>query len=345
MPARVGLRLPEWPAADRAAWTKANGPFDFFAADAHAAHWREKTRYQASSAYGRWLAYLAQTSPAALREEPAERATSERLASYFAVVGQRIAAMSVVAEINHLRLALRAIAPGTDLDWLAQLQHRWARLAQPRERRGKMVDARRLFALGVTLMTAAKAASDTRAAARDYRDGLLLALLVSRPLRRKNLAELEIGVHLLAVGDGFLVSISADSTKSGQPLEFEVPEDLVPYLAHYLSDVRTRFPNAHRHAGLWPSSKGARLGADAIYDLVCRRTRAAFGHEISPHLFRSIAATTLVRDAPAQSLMASDLLGHAAPATTDQYYTRARTLAASRRYGELIARLCRHERH
>jgi integrase len=252
--------------------------------------------------------------------------------------------MSVVAEINHLRLALRAIAPSTDFGWLGQLQHRCARLAQPRERRGKMVDARRLFALGVTLMNTAKAASDTRAAARDYRDGLLLALLVSRPLRRKNLAELEIGVHLLAVGSGFLVSIPANAAKSGQPLEFDVPDDLVPYLAHYLSDVRYRFPNARRHAGLWPSSKGARLGAEAIYDLVCRRTRAAFGHEISPHLFRSIAATTFVRDAPAQSLMASDLLGHATPATTDQYYTRARTLAASRRHSALIARLRRHER-
>lgn len=49
--------------------------------------------------------------------------------------------------------------------------------------------------------------------------------------------------------------------------------------------------------------------SDAIYDLVCRRTHAAFGHEISPHLFRSIAVTTIVRDAPNKIGFARDLSG------------------------------------
>lgn len=344
MPARIGLRLDEWPVLDRQAWATATASTDFFAADAHASHWREKTRYQAMSAYGRWLSFLARTCPEALSHCPAIRANRERLTAYIDSVSPRLAAMSVVAEINHLRMALWAIAPGIDLDWLAEVQRRSARLAQRRERRDKIIDARRLYALGVALMTAARSNLDLLAAARDFRDGLLVALLVSRPLRRKNLAELEVGEHLLPVSDGYLLRIAGDAAKSGQPLEFDVPTDLVPYLAEYLEQYRPRIPNAAVHAGLWPSTKGGRLTSSAIYLIVCRRTREEFGCEISPHLFRSVAATTLAREAPAQSLVASDLLGHARPDTTDQYYTRSRTIDASRQHGQLIEQMRKQSR-
>ena len=124
-----------------------------------------------------------------------------------------------------------------------------------------------------------------------------------------------------------------------------MPGDLVPYLEDYLATYRNRFPSADGHAALWPSTKGGRLGAGAIYLIVCKRTRAAFGCEISPHLFRSVAATTLVREVPAQSLVASDLLGHAKPDTTDQYYTRSRTIEASRQHSRLIEQLRKQSRH
>jgi integrase len=344
VPARGGLQIHEWPERDQRAWGTAVASSDFFATDARASHWAKKTRYQASSAYGRWLDFLDRTCPDALQKGPAQRATRGRLTAYVDEVSQRVAAMSVVAEINHLRMALWAIAPGIDLGWLAEVQRRWSRLAKPRERRNRMVDARRLYALGLTLMATARVTVDPLTAARDFRDGLLIALLVSRPLRRKNLAELDVGIHLLKVGAGYLLSIAGDATKSGQPLEFDVPVDLVPYLADYLASYRNRFPNADGHAALWPSTKGGRLGAGAIYLIVCKRTRAAFGCEISPHLFRSVAATTLVREAPAQSLVASDLLGHAKPDTTDQYYTRSRTIEASRQHSRLIEQLRKQSR-
>lgn len=339
MPARIGLRFEEWPVLDQQAWSTAVASSDYFAPDARAAHWSTKTCLQVSSAYGRWLSFLNRTWPEALREGPAQRANRPRLTAHVDGVSQRIAPMSVVAEINHLRMALGAIAPGLDLTWLAEVQSRTARLAQPRDRRQKMLDARRLYSLGLTLMAAAQSTVNPHQAAREYRDGLLIALLISRPLRLKNLAELEVGTHLIPVGEGYLLCIPGDATKSRQPLEFDVPTELLPHLEDYLLHYRNRFPKADRHTALWPSSKGGRLTAEGIYRVVCRRTRQAFECEISPHLFRSIAATTLVREAPAQSLVASDLLGHANPDTTDQYYTRSRTIEASRQYGQLIERL------
>ena len=64
--------------------------------------------------------------------------------------------------------------------------------------------------------------------------------------------------------------------------------------------------------------------SDAIYDLVCRRTHAAFGREISPHLFRSIAVTTIARDAPNKIGVARDLLGVLSKNLSDNRYAASR---------------------
>jgi integrase/recombinase XerD len=314
---------------------------DFFADDAYASHWRPKTRYQALTAYGRWLAFLARREPDALQREPGTRASPALLAAYIDALSQRVTAMSVVAEINHLRHALRAVAPALDQAWIAQLQQRWTKQARPREKRSKMIDARRIYAVGVMLMREATSEPDSLKAARDYRDGFLIALLITRPLRRMNLTQLEFGKHVMPEGDGRALVLDHGTTKSGEPLEFRIRDDLVGYLLQYIKVYRPRFPGAGQHSELWPSSKDGRLGAEAIYDLVCRRTRAAFGWEISPHLFRSIAVTTIARDAPDKIGVAGDLLGHANLDTTDRYYKQSRTIDASRHHSRLITALRR----
>ena len=67
-----------------------------------------------------------------------------------------------------------------------------------------------------------------------YRDGLMIALLAFIPIRRKNLAALEIGRHLVREGDGWFVIIPGEEAKTGTAIEFPVPELLESYLA-YLS--------------------------------------------------------------------------------------------------------------
>src|SRR5438876_7230680 len=111
MPNRVGLRYVEWPLADRHAWERATNTGDFFADDAHASHWRPKTRYQALTAYGRWLAFVAEREPDALQRKPETRTSQALLAAYIDAVSQRVTATSVVAESNHVRQGLRAVAP------------------------------------------------------------------------------------------------------------------------------------------------------------------------------------------------------------------------------------------
>ena len=48
--------------------------------------------------------------------------------------------------------------------------------------------------------------------AKDFRDGLMLALLAARPLRLKNFTALRLGVHLRSTSDGYLIDIPGNET-------------------------------------------------------------------------------------------------------------------------------------
>jgi hypothetical protein len=104
------------------------------------------------------------------------------------------------------------------------------------------------------------------------------------------------------------------------------------------------FPRANGLPALWFSSKGCALGADAIYGLVCRRTKTAFGFGLNPHAFRAIVATAIGREAPGKIAIARDLLTHAKLSTTVRYYTKAQTVQAGREHSALIARLRRGDK-
>lgn len=71
-------------------------------------------------------------------------------------------------------------------------------------------------------------------------------------------------------------------------------------------------------------------------DLVMSSATAVMVH---PHLFRTIAATTIVREAAEKIAMARDLLTHTRLDTTMDYYTKAQTVLATRRHTALLAKL------
>jgi hypothetical protein len=76
------------------------------------------------------------------------------------------------------------------------------------------------------------------------------------PIRRKNIAALEIGRHLVREGDGWFVIIPREETKTGTPIEFPVPQLLNPYLAFYLDVVRLRMLGRPACSALWVGAKG-----------------------------------------------------------------------------------------
>jgi len=339
MPRALRLPLNMWPSSDRSAWERATAALDYFDDLAPAARWSPKTRYQAQAAYGRWLAFLRDRFPETLQFPIAERVDAARTRAYVELLAPRITPMSIAAELGHLILMLTVLAPRSDWTWLRQWQYRYQKRAGAREKRHKMVHPARLLELGLALMDSADAVGRQDERARQYRDGLLIAVLASRPLRRRGLSELELGTHLRRVGEWYVLALQGSNTKSGQPLEFPLPELLTPYVTRYLEDYRPLFPRAADTRALWLSAKGGALGADAIYRQVCLRTEAAFGVAIYPHLFRDIAATTIAREAPEALTVARDLLTHANVETTLRHYSQAKTVDAARKHSTVIAAL------
>ena len=286
------------------------------------------------------------TAPGTVNGALAERITQEALRRYVEALAARIVPMSVAAELGHLILAFAALAPTLDLSWLRAWQARWQRDAQPREKRNQIVHGGRLLALGLKLMDQAAGEATPAEQARSYRDGLLIALLATVPLRRRTLAGLRIDRNLFAVGTGYVLAVAHAETKSGQPLEFPLPKRLSPYMARYLEQYRLMFAGADQHPYLWTSPRGGALGAEAIYDIVCRRTTVEFGvADLPASVPHDIAATTLARDAPNQLLTARDLLGHTNLTTTDQHYRQSQTIEATRQHGRLLDSCWQKSRH
>ena len=332
---RLSMPFDEWPAEDREQWSRAFRSTGLFDDPGVVTGWRPKTVAQARYGYSRWLQYLRDSDLSILDSRPVDRVTPHRIRDFVANEASRMSAVSVGALLGHLVLALRVIVPDVDWQWLTQIQRRQLMNAKARDKRPLMVRADELVELGHRLM--ADATSD--GVVHDllaYRDGLMIALLAFRPLRRKNLAEMRLNKHVTLAHAQIRIAFDAEEMKGGRQFEFALPASLVDAFLHYVNEVRPRFPGASGHEFVWCSMKRGALGPDAIYRAIIKRTAVAFEKPVHPHLFRDIAATAVVIDRPDQALLARDLLGHATFETTENHYLHAQSMKAGVHYLALL---------
>jgi len=346
------MPLVEWPAQDQAAWQAALAPAGFLEAAGVAAAWAPGGQRMIIDAYGRWLTWLSRTGQLDARSAPQERVTRERVAAYAEALATSNAPMTVQGRIGQLGRAMRALAPEEEWGWLSRAGDRLRALAIPvRQKRPRMQESQALVELGLSLMQRARATDDHFAIQRAalYRDGLMIALLAHRPLRRRTFAAITLGRHLIQSDKGWWLIFAPGDTKTKQPLEMPFPETLVTDLELYLEEYRPVLlkgkskPGVVRPAtaALWIAKGGAMMGASAISVQIAFHTRAAFGAPINPHLFRDCAATSIAIQDPEHVRMVLPILGNTALSTSERHYNQARTLEAARRYQHDIAQLRR----
>ena len=87
---------------------------------------------------------------------------------------------------------------------------------------------------------------------------------------------------------------------------------------------------------LWLSRSGRPLGENGLYRLVCKRTRAAFGKRINPHLFRSCLATSTAVHHGAHMGLAMTVLRHQSSEVIERHYNQAKMIDAVRAYQEML---------
>lgn len=170
-----------------------------------------------------------------------------------------------------------------------------------------------------------------------YRDALMLAMLVARPIRLKNFTNVLIGQHLVRQGTIWLLVIPAEETKNKQPLEYDLPSSLDPYLAVYLERVRPSFGAAASEQTLWLTFEGTPLDDHSIHGRFMLVTKRLLAVAMNPHLLRDCAATSLSTVSPAVARSAAAILGHRSFSTTERYYVRANQLEASRTVNTILS--------
>lgn len=355
-PARRCRPIEAWPTPDRRAWEAAMARGDILEPGGGGADWAPLSRSKIAKGYARWLIWLEMhrlLDPAAT---PAIRITPERVQDY--VVDLRLvnAPYTVLARVQELYQAIRVMAPERDWAWLRRIEARVRHGAvSVRDKRRRIVPSETLLSYGIELMmTADQPASGTQLTrACRYRDGLMIALLAARPLRRRNFARIEIGRHLVRENGNYWLRFEGCETKTGEPIETPVPGGLVPQLERYLSGYRPfllrraekrSHPSLRPEGALWISIRGTAMTEIGIYFSISQLTKKRFGHVVSPHLFRDSAATSIAVEDPEHVHIVRSVLGHSTMQSSERHYIQARTLEASRRYQQRIREWRRQSR-
>jgi integrase len=298
-----------WPAGDRERWRKGVEPGGLFGGGRAGADWSDASRFKTARGYDAWLRWLAAHKQLDLNMEPADRVTCEHVAAYVAKLQAEVSPYTVLCPVQELYDALRAMAPGTDWVWLAQLYRNLRKQVRPvRDKLAHVKAPQELMAVGERLMDEAEAAPEWSARRRAvaYRDGLLIALLAYSPIRLKNLAMMRLGRYLRKVSGCWQILFATDESKSKVPYEAIFPSAIESRLERYLDVHRPVLMRGERADGradaapinqeldaVWVSEVGTHLEYRALERRIFVQTRDAFGCGIYPHMFRDCAATAV----------------------------------------------------
>jgi hypothetical protein len=342
----VTLAVGDWPAIDRQLWHDATRPAGFLETHRRASLLGRHRHDFLERAYGRWLVFLDRRGELDPAQEPLDRVTEARVSAFVTDVRSRLSPVSILMVVEALKVMLDCLVPGAQRPWLEQVCRGLKRDAEPsRDKRGSMVPPGQLLSLGLHLMDSChQARQQNRFAATRYRDGLIIATLISCPVRVGNLAAITVGRHLVVDDRRYMLRFSAAETKNDRPYIAALPRLLTPYIDGWLQTWRpliqrtaTGGPGDRSETAMWIGCFGTPMLAASISHQIRKRTRAAFGRHVWAHLFRDIAVTELVDMAPEEIGIAPDLLGHADLQTTKKHYIQAVGMQAHARVQEVIA--------
>jgi integrase/recombinase XerD len=343
----VSMPIEEWPVADRQMWEGLVAGDDPMSDAGALAHLREVSQKGLIKCYGRWLEWLYRTEPKCLASPPALRATLERLSAWTADLAS-VAPPTRLTLVNGALQVLREAYPENDwrrpLRLLEPLRIEVRNWESPRKR-GRVVSSAVVLEVAIELFAKADKADDPVIAATMRRDGTMIAFLTMVPIRLRAFSELTLGQSVLASPTRIQIALSEDMTKNGLPWEAVVPQPLDGMLRTYLCDTRT-FLIAHagtRHDALWVTEVGSPMAYGYIKTRIPDVTERELGIRISPHLFRDMAVTTLVRSSPEDARLTRPLLAHASYGIVERHYNHAKGIEAGRDYAAVIDGLRKKE--
>ena len=224
----------DWPAADQIAWQRACDPGGRLTQPGPAAHLAIATKKKRSTEWGRFLSYLDVAGDLDPAETPDRRLTRQRLGGYIMSLRGRVRASSTHDQVVDLKCAIRAMCPAEDWSWVSRhpAMPTAAEVAASR-RPIDPPDPVELMAAALDQCDAANRQAPGVMASTRYRSGLMIAFNVWATLRRRNLAEMEIGRHLL-IGERHMRIVFDDfdqERRGHRQSDPRVPDPLLPRLS------------------------------------------------------------------------------------------------------------------
>jgi integrase len=276
--------------------------------------------------YGLYLDFLQRNGRLDLAMGAVTLVTADNVTEFIAELQDRVRSVTVWNSVYKLRRAAQLIAPDGDFGWLAEIEKDIALIMVPRSKADRLVLVEPLVEAGLVLIKEAEMFGETpMARAVGVRNGLLIVLLALHPIRIKNFAALTIAESFVNVDGRWWLYVPADDTKSNLVDQRQVPEFITNVVGTYINTHRTvltRGDAAQR--GLWISSTtGQKMTAKNLGTLISKLTRETIGVDVSPHLFRTAAASTAAVYGGKLPHLASALLGHRDARVTEEHYNRA----------------------
>lgn len=198
---------------------------------------------------------------------------------------------------------------------------------------------RRLLLLPERLFARAKVDGDLYRAALAREDAVAIAIFLICPIRRKNMAEIQLDLNLQRPGDGrvFLV-FEADQVKNAQRIEFELHKSVVDMVDRHLA---SRAPQLCPYGTPWLFPRRDGLGhvhLDGLSGRIRRRIFKETGLKVNVHLFRHIAAMIWLTAHPGQYEALRRLLGHTTLSQTINAYAGFEAGTAARLFADVVER-------
>ncbi|WP_170547160.1 site-specific integrase [Ruegeria arenilitoris] len=338
-PIPLVLLYQDWPQADKSAWEALFAEGDIFDGTGPCASWSEGSRTKLRQSYGYWLSWIKRHQPALLDQSPTDRITKKAVRGYLEEAEVRVNAMTLKNMICDLYVLAKAMEPSGDWDWLNKLSNRLVHLADRKSLPKSIpVTADEVFVKSMHWLQDVEgdqSFSDIKRAIH-FRAGLMIAFLISRPVRRRTLLALTTDRHLRKTSEGFEVHLSAEDTKDKKERWFTLPKVLVQPMVSYLDIYRPVLLGSKTSNALWISQYGDPITPDGLSRELPKVAQRLLGVELRTHKFRHIAATTVAETDPEHVNIIRDILGHATLDMSQKHYNRATGLSACDDYQSLL---------
>jgi integrase len=162
-----------------------------------------------------------------------------------------------------------------------------------------------------------------------------IAILIVIPLRRTNLAAIDIDRHLVANRNGVYLVIPEAETKNRSPINFQIPPFALETIKWYIREYRHYLVKGDSRA-LFPGAGGESKSPQTLANQIKAAVKKFLGLEFNIHLFRHTAGKIFLDLKPGNYEVVRQLLSHKSIHTTTSAYSGAETRRAGLLYANLL---------